>query len=324
MTPITRNVLAALLCTPMLLSTALSVHAEDVEGSKDHPLLTRFAGAEIRDYQQLDYDEALMPDRPIPEESTAKALELEGKITRIAYTIDGKKSALEVYRNYQNALQASGFKTVFECKNNEQCGERFQSFVSDSGKICRTSRGDFSFGGKYNVVLAKKEAPTGDVYVFLDIMQDESKKITPVCLQVVETTPMQTDQVKVNVLDVSAMQKALNESGKVAVYGVYFDTDKAEIKTESKPALDEMGKLLRDNPKLKVYVVGHTDNQGNLASNIDLSQMRADAVVKTLVSSYQISADRLSAKSVGPLSPLTSNDTEEGRAKNRRVELVNQ
>lgn len=99
--------------------------AEDVQGSRDHPALTRFEGAEIRAYEHKDYDEALMPDRPVARESEAKGLTLEGKLTRIAYRIDGKKSALEVYRNYQGALQAGGFKTVFECKGDEQCGSDF-------------------------------------------------------------------------------------------------------------------------------------------------------------------------------------------------------
>ncbi len=315
----TKTTLLALLGA-MLLSTALPGHAEDVAGAKDHPLLTRFKGAEIRAYQQLDYDEAVMPDRPIEQESEAKTLDLEGKITRISYRIDGTKSALEVYRNYQNALQTGGFKTLFECKNDEQCGGSFQSFVINSNKVRPPGQGDASFGGKYYAVLAKKEAPTGDVYVFLDVMQDESNKITPVFLQVVETKPMQTGQV--SVLDATAMEKALAESGKVAVYGVYFDTDKAEVKAESKAALDEMGKLLKADPKLNVYVVGHTDNQGNLAGNLDLSQRRADAVVKALTASYQIPAARLSAKGVGSLAPVASNSAEDGRARNRRVELV--
>lgn len=81
--------------------TASPAWAEDVEGSRDHPALTRFEGAEIRAYEHKDYDEALMPDRPVARESEAKGLTLEGKLTRIAYRIDGKKSALEVYRNYQ-------------------------------------------------------------------------------------------------------------------------------------------------------------------------------------------------------------------------------
>lgn len=148
------------------LATSSPAWAEDVKGSKDHPALTRFEGAEIRAYEHKDFDEAVMPDRPIPREAEAKGLELEGKLTRISYRIDGKKSALEVYRNYQGALQAGGFKTLFECKGDEQCGGDFQSFVINGGKVRQPGQGDATFGGKYYVVLAKKEAPGGDIYVF--------------------------------------------------------------------------------------------------------------------------------------------------------------
>ena len=123
----------------------------------------------------------------------------------------------------------------------------------------------------------------------------------------------------------AAMQKSLAESGRVAVYGVCFDTDKAEVKPESKAALDEMGKLLNANPNLKVYVVGHTDNQGTLAGNMDLSQKRADAVVKALEAGYR-SRPRACrhAAWLASLAPVAANDAEAGRAKNRRVELVSQ
>ena len=129
------------------------------EGIQDHPALTRFEGAEIRAYEHKDFDEAVMPDRPIPREAEAKGLELEGKLTRISYRIDGKKSALEVYRNYQGALQAGGFKTLFECKGDEQCGGDFQSFVINGGKVRQPGQGDATFGGKYYVVLARRKRP---------------------------------------------------------------------------------------------------------------------------------------------------------------------
>ena len=135
-------------------------------------------------------------------------------------------------------------------------------------------------------------------------MEDGSNHITPVFQQVLETKPMQTGQVQV--LDMAAMQKSLAESGRVAVYGVYFDTDKAEVKPESKAALDEMGKLLNANPNLKVCVVGHTDNQGTLAGNMDLSQKRADAVVKALEAGYKIPAARLSPRGVASRWPPTT------------------
>lgn len=126
------------------------------------------------------------------------------------------------------------------------------------------------------------------------------------------------------VADASAMGKSIKETGKVALYGIYFDTGKAEVKPESKPALEEIAKLLKSDAGLKLYVVGHTDNTGVFDANMKLSQDRATAVVNALVSSYGIPVSRLKACGDGPTAPVASNDTEEGRALNRRVELVKQ
>ncbi len=113
-------------------------------------------------------------------------------------------------------------------------------------------------------------------------------------------------------------------TGHAAIYGIYFDSGKADIKPESDATLKEIAKLLQADPALKLYVVGHTDNQGSLQSNMDRSRRRADAVTKQLTTKYAVSAARLSPQGDGPTAPVASNDTEEGRAKNRRVELVKQ
>ncbi|MDF3838929.1 DUF4892 domain-containing protein [Cupriavidus basilensis] len=305
-----------------LAGSVLAASLPDEPGSKDHPMLTRFAGAQIRAYQQVDYDEAILPNQPIATNHSPKTLALEGKITRIAYRIPGQKSVLEISRNYEAALQNGGFQTLFSCKGNDQCGPEFQSYVINGGKVRLAGQGDAAFNDGFRAILAKKATPKGDVYVFLDIMSDPSNNLSAIYQQVVETKAMQTGQV--SVIDAKTMQTSIASTGKVAIYGVYFDTDKAEVKTESKPALDEMAKLLKADPKLKVYIVGHTDNQGALARNLDLSQKRADAVVQALTASYKIPAARLTAKGVGSLSPVASNDDDAGRGKNRRVELVKQ
>lgn len=103
---------------------------------------------------------------------------------------------------------------------------------------------------------------------------------------------------------------------------MYFATDNGTLKPESEPALKEMAKLLSAQPALKVFIVGHTDNVGPSARNLDLSQKRADSVLKALVANYQIDGKRLGARGIGPLSPVAPNKSEDGRAKNRRVELV--
>jgi OmpA-OmpF porin, OOP family len=114
----------------------------------------------------------------------------------------------------------------------------------------------------------------------------------------------------------------IDATGHAAVHGVYFDTGRAVLKPESDAALEQMARVMKERPKLAVYLVGHTDGVGELAYNLKLSADRAQAVASALVSRFQVPAARLTAQGVGPLAPVASNATEEGRAQNRRVEMV--
>lgn len=120
------------------------------------------------------------------------------------------------------------------------------------------------------------------------------------------------------------MGSDIHATGHVSVYGIYFDTAKSDIKPESDAAIAEIAKLLQGNPALKLYVVGHTDNVGSFEANMKLSRDRAEAVTRELTGKYHVAAERLKAHGVSSLTPMTSNDTEEGKQKNRRVELVKQ
>ena len=125
------------------------------------------------------------------------------------------------------------------------------------------------------------------------------------------------------VANAEAFANDLRRTGHIAVEGIFFDTGRAELKPESQQAIGEIIKLLKADPVLKVFVVGHTDNVGGLDNNVKLSQDRAQAVVETLVKGG-IDAARLKSFGSGPYAPVASNDEEAGRAKNRRVELVKQ
>ena len=137
-------------------------------------------------------------------------------------------------------------------------------------------------------------------------------------LRIVEKTAMQQHIVA----DAASFANDLRATGHVAVQGIYFDTGKAAVKPESKPALEEVAKLLKADPQLRLWVVGHTDSVGRVDDNQRLSQARAEAVAAELVASHGVAASRLKGYGVGPLSPVSGNDSDEGRAKNRRVELV--
>jgi OmpA-OmpF porin, OOP family len=121
--------------------------------------------------------------------------------------------------------------------------------------------------------------------------------------------------------DASSIADELNRSGHMALYGIHFETAKATIQPDSESALGEVAKMLQQNPDIKVSVEGHTDNAGSATSNQTLSANRAQAVVAWLTS-HGIAASRLRAKGWGSSKPVGDNGTEDGRAKNRRVELV--
>ena len=295
-----RSVGAALLC----LRLAIPCAAQDKAGSRDHPLITRYPGSVITQYAAKEFDEFSFPVGPANYPVPPKFQRLEGKVTRIEYSYPAERSSLEVYRNYESALKRAGFQTMFTCSG-DTCGRaRFQ--MTPDWYDVWYGPGHWQFSGKMT-------RPEGEVYVSLHVTQGYTG------LDIIETKSMQSGMVTVNA---TALAGDITQAGHVAIYGIYFDTGRAEIKPESTATLAEIGKLLQQDPKLKLYVVGHTDSAGELAMNMDLSRRRADAVVKALAASYGVTNDRLQAHGNGPLAPVASNKTEDGRAKNRRVELV--
>ena len=136
---------------------------------------------------------------------------------------------------------------------------------------------------------------------------------------------IQRDAMKQDVVaNADAFSNDLRATGHAAVYGITFDTDSAGIKPESKQAIAEIAKLLQADQSLRIFVVGHTDTTGSADHNLKLSQDRAQSVMQALVRDHGIAAGRLRAYGCGPYAPVASNDNEDGKAKNRRVELVAQ
>lgn len=316
-----RKAFSSILFT-VLASGASAVMAADVKGSADHQLLSRFPGAEIRNYMAKDYDSTALPMNAIVNrKAPGDLLELEGKITSISYRIPGERSALEVFRNYEKALKQGGFEKLFTCQGPEACGADMMPFISFEDRARPSSFGDAVFGSpSERVLLARRSDDAGEVHVFLHVVEDTANNRTYLYQQIVEGEEMEADQV--SVLQADELQKSLERQGYVAIPGIYFDSANAEIKPESGAALAEMAKVLAGNVAVKFYVVGHTDNQGSIETNLALSQDRAQAVVEALRTSYGIDAARLAAKGVASFSPVASNAQEAGRARNRRVELV--
>lgn len=322
-------VLAALLA-------AFPAHASDAPGSHDSPLVSRYSGSTIIGYAHSAYsalDIAAGPEQYHcckGHPGFAKTKHAEGDVTRIIYVDPRGRSPLEVFRNYQDALKNGGFTILYSC-DGASCGKLFhQAIYPQSEELHQSQQTEFAFGTveDQHYLFAEHDDAKGNAYVALYTATDvndagtyEGPSRTMSYLQVVTAKPMQEKMVTV---DADAMARDIAARGHVAIYGVYFDFNKASLKPGSKSALGQMAKLLASRPDLKVYVVGHTDNVGTIGYNLDLSRRRAKAVAQALETTYHIATARLAAYGVGPLAPVASNATDAGRARNRRVELVKQ
>jgi len=270
-----------------------------------HPLVSAYPGSTMDQAAEVSaFDEFDVPIGPIADGKVSKSEHLEGKVTMFAYRNPEGRSTLEVFRNYESGFKEAGFATLFTCKG-DQCGSQ----------IGLKGLGYLPYSEDARYLAVKLARPEGDVYVAAHVETIETKFV------VVEVQPMETGLVKISA---EALNDDLDHVGHVAVYEILFDTAKADLKPESDGALKEVAALMARSPALKLHVVGHTDNVGALAANLDLSKRRAQAVVTALTTTYKVAAARLHADGVGPLAPVASNDGEAGRAKNRRVELVKQ
>jgi outer membrane protein OmpA-like peptidoglycan-associated protein len=275
------------LAAAMLVVVALPCAAQekDIPGSKDPRLLTRMPGFYISGYKDVQFDahEFLV--------QTPKAVgkqHAEGHQTYWRYDITSAAAAtppskLQIARNYQNAVERLGGKKMYDAGPGNDYDSTF--LISKNGTDTWIELN-----------------PIGTMYTLL----------------IVEVQKMQQDVVA----NADALKGGLADSGHVEVPGIFFDTAKSDIKPESGPAIDEIAKLLTNSPALKVGIVGHTDMVGDATANLKLSQARAQSVITDLVSRHGIAAARLVAFGAGPWAPVASNKTDDGRARNRRVELV--
>ena len=164
-------------------------------------------------------------------------------------------------------------------------------------------------GFDYRYYAGRKAEGGRETYVSVLVSRNNDDINTQLTVAVI-------DAIENKMVDAAAMAKGLGEKGHIALYGIYFDTDKAVVKPESRPTLEEIAKLLRAQPQLNVVIVGHTDSQGGHDYNMDLSRRRADAIAAELAKSYQIGRTRLRTAGVGYLAPVASNASEDGRALN--------
>jgi outer membrane protein OmpA-like peptidoglycan-associated protein len=269
-----RKLCAGICVLLMLVLAPAALYAQDAEGCKDSPLITRMPGSTIGNCDHQEFNQATMPVGT-PGGPTDKTV--EGDYGHWSYTTREGTSPVQVFRNIKNALKQAGFQMDYENEPEQLTAHKGNAWYTLENK--------------------------GDYYDQIIVEIKEMKQ-----------------EVEANA---AGLSDEINRSGRVAVYGVHFDTGKATILPNSDSTLGEIVKLMQQNPDLKLRVEGHTDTKGVPSANQALSEKRAQAVVAWLTA-HGIAAARLSAKGFGQDKPVADNSTEDGRAKNRRVELVKQ
>lgn len=319
----------------MLLAGGAFAQEEDAEGSKDHPIVGRYKGSYIKLYERKEFEEVRLLKPPLDVAGTGSApltdafsIPLSGRSTTILYEGPAPRSVLEVLTNYITKLTAGGFKLISRCRG-EECGligsnvwiqQLYFRGLHSRKMTGRPVNGNENDATVY--ALLQKQDAAGDVWVSMYGSEyTRDGEITPnLAVSVLETKPMETGNM--TLVNAANMKEAIEQTGRVALYGIYFDFNKADLKAASDKQIAEIGRLLKSNPSLKVLVAGHTDSRGELAYNTELSELRAAAVVEALTAKHAIAQSRLVPVGVGMAAPIDTNKTEAGRAKNRRVEIV--
>lgn len=321
------------LLTFSLIMTSAAA-AEDYPGSQDFEGLPRVSGTSIVAYARSEYTEAPFAESTDVSSSRMPVLRKpEGQHTRIVYLGEQGQTPLQIEKNYETALAELGeVEEVYSCSHKECPYQLIFGTVWEKSNYAPTSL-------KYPQYLISITNVSDYRYWYGTVAHEESLlHVSVLTVTANEKNPnIETRNKPVAILDIlevkdfestlefvdaAQMQSDISQIGKVVIYGIQFDYDSDVLKAESDATLEEMAKALSQDTALKIYVVGHTDAEGSLDYNQDLSKRRAQSVAEALSQRFGIAPDRLTPIGIGPVAPIASNDTEEGRALNRRVELV--
>jgi outer membrane protein OmpA-like peptidoglycan-associated protein len=287
--------------------------AADNAGSADYRDVGRFKGSEIVSYKADNYGATTIATGAVRKQPDIGTTEqkIEGQIVRILYRVPGGSSALEVFRNFESRINAAGYQTIFS-GGPQEINKYLFTYKHPVEILDETS-----LGNELWYLSAKGVNQGVETYLSLLVSPHSGGDGLRVRLIGVQAKAMEN-----RMLDADAMQAAIADTGKVALYGIYFDTGSAKPKAESNPTLEQIAALLKASAELVIVVVGHTDNRGGLDYNRDLSRRRARSVAEALTDRYGIASARIRHDGIGYLAPAASNDSASGRALNRRVELV--
>lgn len=305
-----------------------------IEGATAHPLVPLPPGGYITRDEFIDFAELAFPSAPREGREQTEFLEVEGAHTRKEYTIEGTDVAtLRLYRSYLEYFENEGFEIVFNGFGDELSSRSGFSFIHTTFLAARAS----TRSGTIGYILARDEAEETVISLaFYDRQGNRRIMVNAVDIEPMDTLDLFASPAAPEaepepepepapppvVQEAAELEEGLLADGRVVVDAILFAFDSDEILPESAEALDVVGGLMRERPELNLLVVGHTDGVGSFDYNLRLSLDRATAVVNWLRREHGIARERLRPAGAGPMSPITTNRTEEGRTLNRRVELV--
>lgn len=323
--------LFAVLCMTVAVQPVMAQRA--IEGAVPHPMVPLPAGGYITRDEFTDFADLEFPASPHPgghDPEFEETLEVEGAWRRMEYTVDGLDlSLLRLYRGYLQHFESNGFEVIFNGIGEELSARDGYNFITYGRNLMSFTASTSGDSNAYILVRSPDEQTIIAVSFFsrqnarrMIVNAVEIEEMAPLDLFSPEPEPEPEPEVVLVQQEVEELESGLVQDGRVIVNAILFEFDRADILPESAQALETVANLLRARSDLKLLVVGHTDGVGSFDYNLRLSVERAQAVVTWLGSSGGINAARLRAAGAGPMSPITTNRTESGRAQNRRVELV--
>ncbi len=320
--------------------TALPADAQRaIDGAVPHPAVPLPPGGYITGDQFTDFAVLELPAAPEVRDEEPEILTVEGAHTRMEYTIDGAETAiLRLYRTYLQHFQNQGFEIIVHGMDDDLSYRSPSHMLTGAGLAFQPGR-----GSEIAYILARNAEET-QVVALTIYSRQRNRRLTVNVVDIedmalldllpVETAPEPEPEPEPEpvaeapgaeppaVQDATELESGLLADGRVVVNAILFEFDRAEILPESADALATVAGLMQERPELGLLVVGHTDGVGSFDYNLRLSLDRASAVVAWLRDRHGIASDRLRPAGAGPMSPITTNRTEAGRALNRRVELV--
>lgn len=303
--------------TYLIIASMMIISVQSVFAQENNDIISLYDGSKLVYDDDIGFETHYYLTGPNSHEA------IDGKIRRQFCKAPEGVSTYEIIKNYEKAIQSKNGTIIHLSRSaktykDEETGETiwFMRKLFANGRL---NHGAYSYlqlpNYAQDYVAGKISTAENDIYISVAAAQIEKNVYYTIVTLLAE--PMDMNNVTLNVLS-----DGIAKSGRVAIYDIYFDTGKSEVKDESTYALKTIADYLKNNSGQKFLIVGHTDNTGDFDANIKLSSDRADAVKQKLIADYNIPAEQLKTYGVGSTSPQMSNSTEDGKARNRRVELV--